>query len=123
EAARPRAIRSHGNTVNPATSAIGCAQPVTRRSPQPAVQAAKRSPAPTSHAPADALPVAVAAAARVTSHRKFTTARAPPASTPRPTDAPPTQAATAASAATATHVSTVTRVVSSPGVIELPLGT
>src|SRR6267142_3288276 len=123
EAARPRAIRSHGNTVNPVTSATGCAQPVARRSPQAAVQAAKRSPAPTSHAAADALPAAVAADARAASHRKFTTARAPPAITPRPAGAPPNQAASAVSAATAAHVSTVTRVVSSPGVIDLPPGT
>src|SRR5439155_18553291 len=123
DAASPRAIKSHGNTVNPATSATGCAQPVVRRSAQAAVHAANRSPAPTSQALAGAPAAAVAADARAVSHRKFPTASAPPASTPTPADAPPSQATSAASAATAAQVSSVTRVVSSFGVIELSLRT
>src|SRR2546426_8855631 len=70
DAASPRAIKSHGNTVNPATSATGCAQPVVRSSAQATVHAANRSPAPTSQALAAAFPAAVAADARATSHRK-----------------------------------------------------
>src|SRR6266566_7147629 len=120
--ARPRAIKSQGNTVNPATSATGCAQPVANRIPHAAVHAANRSPAPTIHAAADALPVEVATNARATSHRKFTTARAPPTSTPRPADSPASHHARAASVAAAAHVSSFTLVVSSLGVIEPPVG-
>src|SRR5207244_1293535 len=105
--ARPRAITAQGRTLKPATSATGWAQPDTRSSPQATMQAANRRPAPSSHAAAGAPPAAIAAAARAASHRKFTTARAPPASTP--------------SAATPAHTPSVTRTVSSPVVIEIPL--
>src|SRR5262245_50707200 len=120
--ARPRAIKSQGSTVNPATSATGCAQPVASSTPQAPVQATNRSPAPINHAAADVLPVEVATNARATSQRKFTTASAPPARTPRPAAAPASAQESAASAVTAAHVSSVTLVVSSLGVIEIPVG-
>src|SRR4030095_5502478 len=54
---RPRAIRSQGNTVNPATSATGWAHPVARRSAQAAVHATNRRPAPVIHDAAEGLAV------------------------------------------------------------------
>src|SRR5262245_54147611 len=129
DAASPRTIRSHGKTVNPASSAIGCAQPVASRRVQAPRLAPKRSPEPTSHALAAAVPLlgvalsaAVVAVARATSHRKLTIARTPPASTPSPAGAPPSHAAGAARRAAAAQVSSVTRALSSLGVIKLPLG-
>src|SRR5882724_12847909 len=78
--------------------------------------------APPLPVPAVALGAAVTAAARATSHLKLTIARAPPVSTPRPAGAPPIHAAGAARAAAAAQVSSVTRLLSSLGVIKLPLG-
>src|SRR5215470_19362392 len=128
-AASPRTIRSHGKRVNPASSAIGCAQPVASRSVHAARLAPKRSPEPTSHTLAAALPVpgvalstVVTAVARATSHRKLMIARAPPARRPSPAGAPPVHAAGAARRAAAAQVSSVTRPLSSLGVIKLPLG-
>src|SRR5262252_9201669 len=89
--------------------------------PHAAAHAVNRRPAPISHAAGDPPPVAVAIA-RATSQRKFTTARAPPASTPRPTGVPRIPQPSAASAPTAAHVSSVTRFVSSLGVIKVPVG-
>src|SRR5262245_38616198 len=129
-AASPRTIRSHGKRVNPTSSAIGCAHPVASRRVQAARLAPKRSPEPTSHTLAAALPepgaalsAAVATVARATSHRKLRIARVPPASTPSAADAPPIHADGAARRAAAAQVSSVTRPLSSLGVIKLPLGT
>src|SRR5437899_3750347 len=121
--ASPRAITSQGRTLNPAISAMGCTHPVERSNAQAAIQAVNRSPAPINHATDWVLRAAVAAEARAASHRKFTTASAPPASVPTATGAPPRKAPSAASAETAAEVSSVTRAVSSPGVIELPFRT
>src|SRR5215470_6015310 len=74
------------------------------------------------HAVAEVEPVVSATDVRITSQRKFTTARTPPARTPTPLGTPRSQPASAASASTAADVSSVTRVVSSLGVIELPVG-
>src|SRR5439155_19975269 len=120
---RPPRNTSQGEERNPAISATGCAHPVESSNAQAAIQAVNRSPAPINHATDPVLRAAVAAAARAASHRKFTTASAPPASVPTATGAPPRKAPTAASAETAAEVSSVTRAVSSPGVIELPFRT
>jgi len=66
--ARPRAIKSQGRTVKPATSASGCAEPVARRIAHAAVHTANRRPAPRSHAAVDVLPSSVATTARLQSH-------------------------------------------------------
>src|SRR5947207_9660110 len=120
-ARNPSTITAQGSTLSPASSATGCAHSNASSPALAAVNAVRRSPAPTSHAP-PATP-ALDVIARATSQRKFTTASAPPARTPSAAVGPPSHQAGAASTATSAHVTALTRAVTLLGFIELPLRT